>query len=580
VALKGLSVFDVSSAEGALSNAMARARASGSNLTSMRGWGVHPAGVGALHQFGILPGVSTNLSFFLLANCSGGEGCFVKGQGSAIFRQCLFVDNPAGAVAHVSGATMQTRLESCHFVNTRLRGGRLLDGSVLVDSCLFAGEVQSLASFILTGVQISFTSTEIEFDTASQLPTCGGVAGLPAQTPEETPRGTSNETPRDAGTPSGNGFRTPGGSIPAGTPAASRSAEGKRGLTRGGIAGVVIGGLVFVAAAVVVGCCWRQLTALLCREGVDKEDAPVGDTEVTGPKPAPDAAPEDGHWFRTSLQWDASMDSRGSVRRFPLEKDAFGKCLPLLLAAFDKDWLMNVLVPQAVTSLEPEAGALLMLGVDTSEAGEERLRDNAIQIYTRPEICRETNRLLRLESDHNEPDAPLWPFVAILQMAFVKAIKDLTGAPLYRGGLISRVELDDVRESLAAGHDGELVLRGVTPCSRLENVAVQFARKTLPTATMVRVLFSVSMEQVEDTVAKARQPGLAYGPAVPIEHTSKTHREEDVVLLDGTVLKVSPGDLKEGRTLGFQCVQIKARVDWDALGAYFALCDAAGQSPG
>jgi hypothetical protein len=62
---------------------------------------------------------------------------------------------------------------------------------------------------------------------------------------------------------------------------------------------------------------------------------------------------------------------------------------------------------------------------------------------------------------------------------------------------------------------------------------------------------------------------------VPIEYISKYHQEEEVVLLDGTVLKVSPGDLTEGRTLGFECVQIKAKVVWEELGAYFALCDRA-----
>jgi hypothetical protein len=48
----------------------------------------------------------------------------------------------------------------------------------VVDSCLFAGEVQSTADFILTGVQVGFTSTEIWFNTSSLLPNCGGV-GVP-----------------------------------------------------------------------------------------------------------------------------------------------------------------------------------------------------------------------------------------------------------------------------------------------------------------------------------------------------------------------------------------------------------------
>ena len=277
------------------------------------------------------------------------------------------------------------------------------------------------------------------------------------------------------------------------------------------------------------------------------------------------------------------------------------RVLPLLLAAFeskfDKCYLMSVIVPRAVAAVGREAAATLLLCVKTNEADDERLRDNAIHIYTRPELYEETNRLMRLESDGNEPEAPLWWLVAILQLAFVKALKDSTGGTLYRGGLLSKAELAAVGKALAAGHEGEIVLRGVTSCSRSEEVAIDFARS----ATMVRVLFWVSLVQVEYTVAMARQSGLPYGPAVSVELISKFPEEKEVILLDGTVLKVSPGDLKECGLKGssgdvtergttttcahdpgpydFECVQIKARVDWDELGAYFALCDKAKPSP-
>jgi hypothetical protein len=62
---------------------------------------------------------------------------------------------------------------------------------------------------------------------------------------------------------------------------------------------------------------------------------------------------------------------------------------------------------------------------------------------------------------------------------------------------------------------------------------------------------------------------------VSVELISRFPEEKEVILLDGTVLKVSPGDLTENGTLGFECVQIKANVDWDELGAYFELCDRA-----
>jgi hypothetical protein len=292
-------------------------------------------------------------------------------------------------------------------------------------------------------------------------------------------------------------------------------------------------------------------------------------------RPALEGRPKGGYRFRTGLEWAAEVDPKGMFRRFPLERDAIGRCLPLLMAAFDKCYLMNVILPRAVTAVGTEAGARLLLGVDVSEMDDERLRDNAIHIYTRPEIYRETNRLMRLEIDRNEPGARLRPFVAILQMAFVKALKDSTGGTLYRGGLISTGELAEVRTSLAAGQEGEIILRGVTSCSRLEEVAIEFARGAVPTATMVRVLFSVSLRRVQYTDALARLPGLPYGPAVSVELMSNAPWEKEVILLDGTVLKVSPGDVSETRFDGFECVRIKARVDWDELGAYFALCDQA-----
>jgi hypothetical protein len=240
-------------------------------------------------------------------------------------------------------------------------------------------------------------------------------------------------------------------------------------------------------------------------------------------------AGEGGDRFKTTLLWDGELElaPKGMIGRFPQEKDGGGRLLPLLLAAFDKCYVMSVFVPREVAAVGAEAAATLLLGVKTNEADDETLRDNAIHNYTRPEIHQETNRLMRMGSDCNEPEAPLWSFVAIVQMAFVEAMKDSTGGTHHRGGLISKTELDAVRKALAAGHEGEIVLRGVTSCSRSEEVAMDLARSATPSATM----------------AMARQPGLPYGP-MSIELISKFPEEKEVILLDGTVLKVSSGDLK------------------------------------
>jgi hypothetical protein len=227
VALKGLSVFVCSSECGALYECV-RVTAAASNLTSLMGeWNSRSGYAAAIWLDGLLEESSTNGSFLLIANCSGGYGCFFKDSWNASsFRRCNFVDNSVDAIAHEPWATSQTIMESCYFANTNLIGWWFLAGSVLVDSCLFAGDVQSTASLILTGVQISFTSTGIKFDTASLLPTCGGVA-----------RPMSEPTPDEA-TKVAQPF--------------SDTNEAKGGLKGRVVAEIVIGALVVVAAVVVV----------------------------------------------------------------------------------------------------------------------------------------------------------------------------------------------------------------------------------------------------------------------------------------------------------------------------------------
>jgi hypothetical protein len=63
---------------------------------------------------------------------------------------------------------------------------------------------------------------------------------------------------------------------------------------------------------------------------------------------------------------------------------------------------------------------------------------------------------MRLGPDRNVPAAPLRPAVAILQMAFARAMKDSTGGTLYRGGLIYKTELD---EEQASGNGDSLACR-------------------------------------------------------------------------------------------------------------------------
>jgi hypothetical protein len=130
---------------------------------------------------------STGASFLLITGCSLGFGCFHRWLGdAATFLQCSFVSNSIGAIGHNS-ASAQDVVRFCCFVDTNLKGSLFNSGSVLVDSCLFAGAVPAMpGSFIMTGAQIGYTSTGISFDTASLLPTCGGIAGLRKESPAGT----------------------------------------------------------------------------------------------------------------------------------------------------------------------------------------------------------------------------------------------------------------------------------------------------------------------------------------------------------------------------------------------------------
>jgi hypothetical protein len=202
-------------------------------------------------------------------------------------------------------------------------------------------------------------------------------------------------------------------------------------------------------------------------------------------------ADDGGHRFRTSLEWGPNLDPKGMIRRFPREYDGY-RYLPLLLAAFDTSWLMKVILPRAVAAV----GERLKEGLK-GEDDDETLCRNATHIYTSDDfyqgtnrrICAEVDRLMRLDPDHNQPDAKLWPFVAILQMAFIKGEKDFECGILYNGGLIAEKELDQIREDLAAGQEREIVPRGITFCSRSEKVAAGCAREAKPTHTMARVLY-------------------------------------------------------------------------------------------
>jgi hypothetical protein len=583
VSIRGLAVLDAQSAGGAVNVESSTVTMSNSNFTNLNAsWGGQSELSAVFYQTGASARVAA--AGLLVTSCDRGLGLLLIYRGGpAGLSQCVFVRNFVGAIARDS-VEGQDVLEACFFAATPLRGTRFAAGSVLLQNCLFAGEVLSTASFVPTGVAIPFASTEVAFDWAELVDSCPpeGVVRVtanappsPTEEPTAVPSPTQSLEPTPVSSPIESLEPTPAASA---EPTANSSSEAQRGLSAGTKVWIVVAVVVTIATVVaillVVKC--RRPSHYAREVGVHSLLSLAGESALV----------PDTHDFQTQLEWHPRLDANGMISRFPMEFDQAQRGLPLLLAAFDRRYLLRVLFPRAVAAVlavgGAEASGLLSAGVAT-ELDEEALRANTIHLYTRPEIYAEVNRLMRLESGRNEPGSKLWAFVAILQMAFVKAVKDSSGGVLFRGGLISLAELTELRRAMSAHVEAELVLRGMTSCSRSESVAAEFAGRSAPTSSLVRVMFCVSLQEVGYTQLKQKS-SLPYGAAVPVEYLSKFHEEKEVVLLDGVGLKVSPGDVAEQCTTaftaevgsyGFECVRIKARVDWEALDAYFALCDKA-----
>jgi hypothetical protein len=70
---------------------------------------------------------------------------------------------------------------------------------------------------------------------------------------------------------------------------------------------------------------------------------------------------------------------------------------------------MKVILPRAVVAVGrvlPEVAGRLRMGVNADEADDETLRINAIHLYTRPEIFRGVNQVMRVYPD-DQPAARL-----------------------------------------------------------------------------------------------------------------------------------------------------------------------------
>jgi hypothetical protein len=127
--------------------------------------------------------VSTNATFLLFVGCDLGKGCWHSDEiGPAFFQSCSFVDNPIAALA-LWEYWSQVLVRMCYFKGTDVvQNWNGQDNGVVkvtLDDCLFAGEVPTLPTrAALSGVQVSFTTTEMSFNTASLLPIGRGATDI------------------------------------------------------------------------------------------------------------------------------------------------------------------------------------------------------------------------------------------------------------------------------------------------------------------------------------------------------------------------------------------------------------------
>jgi hypothetical protein len=159
-------------------------KVSGCNFTDLAGDASRYAncGAAALNQGGNNLS-STDAIYLLFVGCGNARGCWYCDQpptgapiNVATFERCSFVDNSIAAIAIENQAQVRARM--CYFKGTTVvHNWGYGSGWVTVEACLFAADVPlPMGNATLTGVQITSTSTEISFNTASMILTCGGIA--------------------------------------------------------------------------------------------------------------------------------------------------------------------------------------------------------------------------------------------------------------------------------------------------------------------------------------------------------------------------------------------------------------------
>jgi hypothetical protein len=187
IEFKGLSAANCTGTWGAVGEeAGTQGELSHCNFTCCMGdTTVEGHGAAGLNQGGD-GGSETGGEFLLFVGCEEARGCFNADRtGGATLQKCCFVDNAISAIT-IRQYRSEVLVKLCYFKGAaavvefwHVSGSPGGSAYVTVETCLFAGALPAMPTTLVTlaGVQVTATSTRIAFDTASMIPTCGGIAG-------------------------------------------------------------------------------------------------------------------------------------------------------------------------------------------------------------------------------------------------------------------------------------------------------------------------------------------------------------------------------------------------------------------
>ena len=449
----------------------------------------------------------------------------------------------------------------------------------------------------------------------------GDAAGIPISAfipPSAAESQLSSETPPPSETRSETALQSTPQKSPVATPVDSDFSDvPNSGSVTATIAGVIV---AILAVCIVIGYCWwrrkraretnvQPSSSLLSASGFHNpqfvpppQQWPVNPAVVIPTLPPPPVSCV-GQFAALMISYNSisqshthvpmtgdQIDPRAFIADYP-KVSVQGGAVPIVMLAFHRKPLFEIVLPGAIAGIRAEAARVAQMQSTSGRAiadgerlirmleegrdgGLERLRDCVISSYTEDTflfwranaVLRELGRF----AISTDLQSPLWPYIALLQMALVRAPQaqkmSASDQVVYRGGKISRAEVAWLLGQAPATR--RTVVRGFTSCSVSEAVAHMFLDRANADANLDRVLWRISVGVQGD-----HQGHLIDGAGVDIHFQAGQFKgEKEVCLIDGTVLRVESIEVDSTRpfTPGLPgadrpFVRIAASVDTQAM---------------